>query len=124
MFMINYNPISPVSITLLEDDGTKKEVITFQNSHGYILTKEEYLDKLEKTKIILQKACEFYEGDDLKRNWSFKCDWCGNKVSSKTDKEYYSLRFPQLPHKIERNSFERGCTKECATHIWFDLFKE
>jgi hypothetical protein len=26
-----------------------------------------------------------------KRNWSCTCDWCGKKVSSKTDEAYYTL---------------------------------
>lgn len=59
---------------------------------------------------------------DLKRNWSFKCGWCGQKVSSKTDKSYYSIDFPHI-HSLEHDTFERSCSKECGQHIWNEVLR-
>lgn len=66
---------------------------------------------------------------DLKRQWSFTCSWCGNKVSSKEDlnKQYYTLG--GLPYnilvdsEIYDDSFIRGCSKACAESLVKDYFK-
>jgi hypothetical protein len=55
---------------------------------------------------------------NLKRDWSFKCGWCGRKVSSKTDKEYYQLcTMTDFP-------FERACSEVCIQHIWDELLMD
>ena len=80
--------------------------------------------KNEKGKFVIPKTNIKYKKfkPDLKRDWSFKCGWCGKKVSSKTDNGYFSIDFPSIPD-LNNKPFERGCTEECATHIWKDSFK-
>lgn len=47
--------------------------------------------------------------DDSKRHWSFTCCWCGQKVSSKTHKQYFTLA------EISNYQYhERACSKECC----------
>ena len=53
-----------------------------------------------------------------KRDWSFNCHWCGNKVSSKTDKDYYVVNDYRLDIGVER-----ACSEDCARLIWKDGFK-
>lgn len=54
-----------------------------------------------------------------KRNWSFTCNWCGEKVSSKKDDKYYTLN-----NSIFDVNMERACTETCAKLIWYDKIKE
>ncbi|MCM3593633.1 hypothetical protein M4D58_23715 [Brevibacillus borstelensis] len=55
---------------------------------------------------------------DLKRNWSFKCGWCGKKVSSEFPQEYYTI----MEYSLEGTTgFERGCSEVCIKHIWDEL---
>jgi len=106
---------------------------------------DNWIDRTNKTKLLEQYVHLSYELDFLKdengkykipssnvnhknfnsekRNWSFTCDWCGEKVSSKTEKSYYSLKVPHLVNFSEV-SFPRGCSQICADHLWRDLFKD
>lgn len=54
-----------------------------------------------------------------KRHWSCKCHWCGEKVSSKEHKGYYTLN-----NRIFDIHFERACSEICAKLIWKDKLKE
>lgn len=49
---------------------------------------------------------------NLKRNWSLKCEWCGKKVSSKTEVHYYLVGHRPVM------SQERACSEVCSKHIW------
>jgi hypothetical protein len=53
-----------------------------------------------------------------KRNWSCTCDWCGKKVSSKTDEAYYTLNC-----SIFNIGLEHACSEECVYLIWKEGFK-
>ncbi|MGK8429884.1 hypothetical protein [Bacillus cereus] len=72
------------------------------------------------SKYLIPKARYTYkEFNGDKRNWSFKCDWYGEKVSSKTNEGYYSA----YDCNFKGNSFNRGCSEDCAKLIWKDGFK-
>ena len=51
---------------------------------------------------------------NLKRHWGFSCDWCKNKVSSKTNETYY--RVSEQSVGIEGQC----CSEPCATNLWYD----
>jgi hypothetical protein len=55
---------------------------------------------------------------DLERNWSFRCSWCTKKVSSKTEKDYYTLNCSEFG--IEG----RTCSETCAKLFWKESIKE
>ncbi|OQR53434.1 hypothetical protein [Bacillus sp. CDB3] len=78
------------------------------------------LEEDEMGKYLIPKARYIYKKfNSDKRNWSFKCDWCGEKVSSKTNEGYYSA----YDRNFKGNSFDRGCSEDCAKLIWKDNFK-
>lgn len=54
-----------------------------------------------------------------KREWSCKCNWCGEKVSSKEHEGYYTLN-----NSIFEIHFERACSEVCVRLIWQDKVKE
>lgn len=66
------------------------------NKHMQLLDYMRYvsisLEEDEMGKYLIPKAWYTYKKfNSDKRNWSFKCNWCGEKVSSKTDEGYYSV---------------------------------
>lgn len=78
------------------------------------------LEEDEMGKYLIPKARYTYKKfNSDKRNWSFKCDWCGEKVSSKTNEGYYSA----YDRDFKGNNFDRGCSEDCAKLIWKDNFK-
>lgn len=63
--------------------------------------------------LIPAAEYKYKEFDKDKRDWSCKCGWCGNKVSSKTDKAWYSV------HSFYLGIIsERACSEDCAQLIW------
>jgi hypothetical protein len=50
-------------------------------------------------------------------NWSCKCEWCGNKVSSKEHEAYYLVQGRLFKFQ------ERACSIECGSLIWKDRVK-
>lgn len=78
------------------------------------------LEEDETGKYLIPKARYTYKKfNSDKRNWSFKCNWCGEKVSSKTDEGYYSA----YDRNFKVDNFDRGCSEDCAKLIWKDNFK-
>ncbi|SDJ74053.1 hypothetical protein [Salimicrobium halophilum] len=89
------------------------------------MSHDEDFKQNENGKFIIPEVNMRYKEfrSNLKRDWSFKCDWCGKKVSSKTDTHYYTLNFPQIPGLMS-DYFKRGCSEVCANSIWKDEFKK
>ncbi len=76
--------------------------------------------------VIPEPNIKYKEFDPNKRKWSFKCSWCGKKVSSDKQKYYYSILFNKTLYHfpaLECEPCERACSKECATHVWHDVYK-
>jgi len=61
-----------------------------------------------------------------KQKWSFKCGWCGKKVSADIQDYYYVIFLDYISHfgTPDDKRWERGCSKECAAYIWYDLHKD
>lgn len=57
---------------------------------------------------------------NLQRDWSFKCSWCGKKVSSKTEVEYYSM---VLESSRFAPDFKRTCSEACVQLLWDEWLK-
>lgn len=75
-------------------------------------TKEVTVSKNNKY-LIPPAQYKYKEFKQDKKDWSCKCGWCGNKVSSKTDKGWYSIHNFYL-----RIISERACSENCAQLIW------
>lgn len=58
---------------------------------------------------------------NLKKDWGFKCDWCQEKVSSKTEEEYFTINETITYTKIIEG---RCCSKACAENLWYELLIE
>lgn len=56
---------------------------------------------------------------DIKQDWSFKCGWCEDKVSSKTDTDYVTLRESLDPYEM-KEVHGRFCQKACAENYWYE----
>ena len=67
---------------------------------------------------IPKPNCKYKKFKNNKRNWSCTCDWCGKKVSSKTDEAYYTLNC-----SIFNIGREHACSDECVNLIWKEGFK-
>lgn len=67
---------------------------------------------------IPEPRYNFKEFKTDKRHWSCKCEWCGNKISSKMDKGYYLISNGVF--KVN----ERACSVDCVNLIWKDVFKK
>lgn len=48
--------------------------------------------------------------DDIKRHWGFTCCWCGQKVSSKTHKEYFVIKGSPGDYP----NYQRACSEKCG----------
>lgn len=73
------------------------------------------LKRNDRGKFIVPEAIfKYKQFDPEKRHWSCKCGWCGVRVSSKTDKGYYSL------HNSTFDIYDRGCSEDCSKLIWKD----
>lgn len=65
--------------------------------------------------------------NDLKKDWSFTCSWCEDKVSSKGNEFYYEV--DKHLDDIGLTWIQgRFCQEACAEHYWYeqaiDLIKE
>lgn len=56
---------------------------------------------------------------DIKKDWSFKCAWCKEKVSSKTDTTYFVMRESFDPYEMEEVN-GRFCQEACAENYWYE----
>lgn len=56
---------------------------------------------------------------DIKQDWSFKCAWCEEKVSSKTDTSYFVLRESLDPYDMTE-VHGRFCQEACADNYWYE----
>lgn len=88
------------NVNRLEDTLSAIWRIKFtQNEKGkYLLPTAEYKYKVFKTD---------------KKHWSITCGWCGEKVSSKDEKGYYSIHNGNFGIV-----FERACSEDCAQLVW------
>jgi hypothetical protein len=59
---------------------------------------------------------------NLKRNWSFTCAWCQQKVSSKDSEGYYMIHSPN--YSLQRLNYERTCSEDCAKLLWKEGYNE
>lgn len=61
---------------------------------------------------------------NLKRNWSVKCAWCSEKVSSKEHAGYWLLRKQSRvfrDYDLELDVY-RACSEDCAKLLWKESF--
>lgn len=87
---------------------------------NYAANYDQSLIKNDEGLFVLPKSVYKYKTfNPEKRNWSFKCNWCGEKVSSIDDDKYYTLN-----NSIFEISMERACAEVCAELIWYDKIKE
>lgn len=56
---------------------------------------------------------------DLKKDWGFKCAWCEEKVSSKSDTTYYDLRESLDPYDMTE-VHGRFCQEACVENYWYE----
>lgn len=59
---------------------------------------------------------------DRKRDWSFICDWCNKKVSSKEYDGYY--RMATFSDMGDGTGSGRTCSEACARHWWDEMLTE
>ncbi|MEX3624912.1 hypothetical protein [Viridibacillus arvi] len=82
-------------------------------------SKSEKFVKNENGKYQLPPAIYTFKKFDLdKRDWSCKCNWCGEKISSKVDTGYFKLHSP-----LFNIIAERACSEDCAKLIWKEAVK-
>ena len=103
-----------------------KELIEEDNKQSFVEMKlrnycQNYEIKMPEYKDgrfqIPKPRYRFKEFKTDKRQWSCTCDWCGNKISSRTDKGYYL---------ISNSIFsvnERACSEDCLNLIWKETMK-
>ncbi|MEX3914313.1 hypothetical protein AB4672_21305 [Bacillus paralicheniformis] len=98
----------------------------------------EYLSVMEHIKVefkdnqyhIAVPSFLFVKFNLDKRHWSFKCGFCGRKVSSKTDEGYYKTYNVKIgrnftwKHQETDHTEDRACSKGCARGIWLDDAKQ
>ncbi|MFD2627592.1 hypothetical protein [Oceanobacillus kapialis] len=59
-----YHVILPTPV-IVEDQGVEKEVIAFQDNHGFILTKEEVIKARDELIKEIERSKEFYVLDGV-----------------------------------------------------------
>lgn len=103
------------SYEIVKDCTTQKEVA---ESIARFASPREILVN-ENGKYLIPKAkYKYKEFNQDKKDWSCKCGWCGTRVSSKTDKGWYSV------HSFYLNIIsERACSEDCAQLIWKEAVK-
>ncbi len=73
--------------------------------------------------INVYKKKEF---DPLKRKRSFSCAWCGTRVSSTKDKEYYYITDHYLRSGLSEQKsqpWEYSCSETCIRHVWDEIYE-
>lgn len=100
----------------LVDEGNKQQELEHYLStiHGFGQIKKHENGKY----LIPESKYKYKKFNPEKRDWSFKCHWCGDKVSSKTEPGYYTIN--DFYFGI---SMERACSEDCAKLIWKDGIK-
>lgn len=97
----------------LEKENTKQNLSEYiglqENEEGLFVIPEDFV-KVERR-----------EFNSEKRNWSFKCGNCSEKVGSKTDQYYYSV---YLSHSFILSKQDRACSPACSNVIAKDMVKE
>ncbi|MED1472686.1 hypothetical protein [Bacillus salipaludis] len=97
----------------IEDSNREQKLENFPIDFNDI-----YLNKQFKEKVYYYKPFRA----NLKRDWSFKCDWCGTKVSSKTDKGYFLINsHTRIDHELDGY---RACSENCVKLLWKEKFNE
>lgn len=89
--------------------------------HNFKTTYPRFLTEKVDDKYVLPEPTprqkEFRK--DIKQDWSFKCAWCEEKVSSKKDTEYVILRESFDPYDMTEVQ-GRFCQDACAENYWYE----
>ncbi|MGE7932347.1 hypothetical protein [Viridibacillus arvi] len=113
-----YERMGPGDSNELLEDYNKRvkldEYVHALGSYGGITMNLNEDDKYQVPPAIYK----FKKFNPDKRNWSCKCNWCGEKVSSKIDEGYYKI------HYVHFNiNSETACSEDCAKLIWKEGIK-
>ena len=56
-----------------------------------------------------------------KRKWSFHCGFCGKKVSSDVDRDYFYIADYDI--RTSGTISDRCCSEVCARHVWDEMLE-
>ena len=97
------------------------DIEAFIEFHNFKTLYPEF-DTLEVDGKHILPAPYYYEAKfrkDIKKHWGFKCAWCDEKVSSKTDESYIEIR--KSLDTIGGQLIEgRFCQPACAENYWYE----
>jgi len=127
-------------IRIFDDKGKEvpleeiKELIEGLKLSYLDISEEEYVERtLAQIKYDLDNFFDEYVGDppekkffrkDLKRNWSFKCENCLEKVSSKTCKEYWSSSNWHINGLYGKSFCSEWCANKYREEVKRDILKK
>ncbi len=105
------------SLENIDEELEKENTKQYLSSHLGLQKNEEGLFVIPEDFVKVERR----EFNSEKRNWSFKCGNCSEKVGSKTDQYYYSVYLSH--YQMQLSQQERACSPECSNVIAKDMVK-